>query len=455
MAKKTFRPYELPDQQFLLPPSMREWLPKGHPAYILSDVVDEMDLSRIYASYEDEARGYPPYHPRMMVKVLICAYCVGVYASRRIEQRLQTDLAFRFLSGNSQPDFRTLSAFRRRHLQAFKHLFKKVLQICRGAGLVKLGNLALDGTKIKANASKHKAMSYQRMVEEEQRLAAEIEALVHKAQEADEAEDREWGPGRRADEVPKELAFREQRLARIRAAKGALEAEARRQAAPPSEGERPSLDPNGGGKGGKGRRKGSAGTPKAKAQRNFTDPESRILKGSDKQFLQGYNAQAVVDAETQMIIAAEVTNQAADAPHVEPMVQQVQQNTGCNPKRWLADAGYYSEANVRFLQAQGIDPYIPPDKKRHRQRRVGRAPRGRIPKDATLTDRMRRKLLTKKGLRYYLKREQSVEPVFGQIKQARGFRQFLLRGLEQVRGEWYLVCLAHNLCKLIAATRAA
>jgi len=455
MAKKVYRSYVLSDQSLLLPPSLRDWLPKNHPAWFLSDVVESLDLSPIYQVYEAESRGKPPYHPAMMLKVLIYAYSTGVYSSRKIERRLQDDIAFRVLSGNTQPDFRTISDFRKRHLEAFRHLFLQVLTICKRAGLVRLGNVALDGTKIKANASKHKAMSYQRMLEETERLQNEIEALTQKAQEADAAEDRELGANRRQEDLPRELAFREQRLATIRAAKEALEAEARQRDQRPSTAAADPEKPDPGGQGGKRRRKRPPGTPEPKAQRNFTDPDSRIMKGSDKQFLQGYNAQAAVDARSQVIVAADVTNQAADTPHLVPMVKQVVANVGRKPKRVAADAGFYSETNVTTLQGSHIDPHIPPGKQRHRQRRQPRAPRGRIPKKATLADRMRRKLLTKAGARYYRQREQSIEPVFGQIKQGRGFRQFSLRGLAKVQGEWHLVCLAHNLRKLFAARAAA
>ena len=452
MSKKAYRPYE-PNQLLLLPPALQDWLPHDHFAYFLSGVVDSLDLSQIEQTYERELRGYPPYHPRMMVKVLLYAYCNGVYSSRKIERRLQEDVAFRVLAANNQPDFRTISDFRKRHLKALSDLFLQVVKICKKAGLVRLVHVALDGTKIKANASKHKAMSYSRMVEEEQRLKAEIAELLQKAEQADQAEDHRFGPHRRGDELPEELRFRERRLAKIQEAKAALEAEARLRAGA-DEHEPPEEPGPKGPKGGR-RRKRPKAEPAPTAQRNFTDPDSRIMKGSDKQFIQGYNAQAVVDADTQIVVAAAVTNQAADAPHLIPMMEQVETNVDEMPEEVSADAGYFSEQNVQWLLQRRINPYIPPEKQRHSERRRAKSPRGPIPKGATLRDRMRRKLQLKRHAERYRKREQSIEPVFGQIKEARGFRQFHLRGLEAVNGEWLLVCLCHNLLKLYAFSQAA
>ena len=442
---------------------MDEWLPKDHVVYFLSDVVDQLDLSEIEQSYEKELRGQPPYHPAMMVKVLLYAYCVGIYSSRKIERALQENVAFRVLAANNQPDFRTISDFRKRHLKALSNLFQQVLRVCQEAGLVKLGHVALDGTKIKANASRHKAMSYRRMQEEEQRLKGEIQELLERAEKADADEDRKYGADRRGDELPEELRHRETRLAKIQAAKAALEAEARLRAgvgelpnpdavSEPTEPDDDS-DPDPPGTGGGRRRKRAKGVPTAKAQRNFTDPDSRIMKGPEKQFIQGYNAQVAVDSDTQVIVAADVTNQAADAPHLVPMVSQVITNTGEEPDEVSADAGYFSENNVNWLLAKKINPYIPPDKLPHRERRQRKSPRG--PRPRTLREQMRRKLQMKRHFKRYQKREQSVEPVFGQIKAVRGFRQFHLRGLEKVRGEWLLACTAHNLLKLYAARKAA
>ncbi len=431
---KTFRPYE-PDQPFLMPVSMREWLPSSHLAYFISDLVDYLDLSAILNRYEEE-RGYPPYHPAMMVKVLLYAYCIGVPSSRKIAKRLEEDIAFRVLAANNTPDFRTISDFRKDHLKALAALFVQVLKVCQKAGLVKLGHVALDGTKIKANASKHKAMSYKRMKEEEARLEAEVQDLLRKAQAVDEEEDRTYGKNRRGDELPEELAFRESRLKKIKEAKAALEADARIEA------ERL-------------RGKGKAtGVPEDKAQRNFTDPESHIMPLSGgKQFEQAYNAQAAVDSANQIIVAAEVTDQPSDKGQAMPMMQQVKENTGGLPRQMSADAGYFSSDEVTKLTAAGIDAYIPPDKMRHTYK-MPAAPRGRIPQSLSVTERMRRKLRTKLGRKRYGLRKELPEPVFGQIKQVRGFRQFLLRGKEKVRDEWWLVCAGHNVLKLFGASHA-
>ncbi len=432
---KVFRPYD-PDQPFLMPVSMREWLPAAHLAYFISDVADHLDLGAIMNRYEGE-KGYPPYHPAMMVKVLLYAYCIGVPSSRKIAKRLEEDIAFRVLAANNTPDFRTISDFRKEHLKALAALFVQVLKLCQRAGLVKLGHVSVDGTKMKANASKHKAMSYKRMKEEEARLEAEVQELLRKAQAVDEEEDRTYGKNKRGDELPKELAFRESRLKKIREARAALEAEARMEA-------EQSRD-----KGGK-----ATGVPEDKAQRNFTDPESHIMPApGGKQFEQAYNAQAAVDSANQIIVAAEVTDQPSDKGQAMPMMQQVRENTGRLPREMSADAGYFSSDEVTRLAATGIEAYIPPDKMCHTTKTPA-APRGRIPRCLSVADRMRRKLRTKQGKKRYALRKELPEPVFGQIKQARGFRQFLLRGKEKVRGEWRLICTGHNVLKLFGASNA-
>ena len=403
---KTYLPYE-PDQQLLLPAALQEWPPDDHLAYFISDVVDQLDMSEVTARYERERRGGPPYHPRMMVKVLLYGYCVGVASSRRIAQRLHEDIAFRVLAANNTPDFRTISDFRKDNVDALSGLFVQVLALCQQAGLVKLGHVALDGTKVKANASKHKAMSYQRMKEKAAQLAAEVAELLRQAQAADDEEDRRYGKDKRGDELPQELAFREGRLEKIREAMAALEAEA--QAA----GEQAEAE------GGK-----HPGVPDDKSQRNFTDTESRIMPApGGKDFLQAYNCQAVA------------------------MMEETIDNVGAVPREVSADAGYYSAKAVDELYALGVDPFVAPEQTRH-GRVVPPAPRGRIPSHLSPRDRMRRKLQTKRGRQSYALRMQTVEPVFGQIKQGRGFRQFLLRGLEKVNGEWSLICTGHNLLKL-------
>ncbi len=427
---KTYLPYE-PDQQLLLPAALQEWLPDDHLAYFISDVVDQLDMSEVTARYERERRGGPPYHPRMMVKALLYGYCVGVASSRRIAQRLHEDIAFRVLAANNTPDFRTISDFRKNNLDALSGLFIQVLALCQQAGLVKLGHVSLDGTKVKANASKHKAMSYGRMKEREAQLAAEVAELLRQAQAADDEEDRRYGKDKRGDELPEELAFREGRLEKIREAMAALEAEAQ-AAAEQAEAE-----------GGK-----HPGVPDDKAQRNFTDTESRIIPApGGKDFLQGYNCQAVVDSAHQVIVAARATNQTSDKQQAAAMMEETIDNVGAVPREVSADAGYYSAKAVDELYALGVDPFVAPEQTRH-GRVVPPAPRGRIPSHLSPRDRMRRKLQTRRGRQRYALRMQTVEPVFGQIKQGRGFRQFLLRGLEKVNGEWSLICTGHNLLKL-------
>ena len=431
---KTYVPYD-PDQQLLLPAALQEWLPDDHLAYFISDVVDQLDLSSITARYEGERRGGPPYHPRMMVKVLLYGYCVGVASSRRIAQRLHEDIAFRVLAANNTPDFRTISDFRKDHLGALSGLFLQVLAFCQRVGLVKLGHVALDGTKVRANASRHKAMSYKRMKEKEAQLAAEVAELLRRAQEVDDEEDRRYGQDKRGDELPEELAFRKGRLEKIREAMAALEAEA--QAAAEAEG------------------KEHLGVPDDKAQRNFTDAESRIMPGpGGRDFLQAYNCQAVVDHAHQVIVAARATNQSSDKQQAAAMMQETVDNVGAVPREVSADAGYYSAKAVDDLQALGVDPFVAPEQTRH-GRVVPPAPRGRIPKHLSPRDRMRRKLRTKRGRQRYALRMETVEPVFGQIKAGRGFRQFLMRGLDKVNGEWSLICTGHNLLKLFRCGRLA
>ena len=401
----------------LLPAALQEWLPDDHLAYLISDVVDQLDMSEVTARYDRERRGVPPYHPRMMVKVLLYGYCVWVASSRRIAHRLHEDIAFRVLAANNTPDFRTISDFRKDNVDALSGLFVQVL--------------ALDGTKVKANASKHKAMSYQRMKEKAAQLAAEVAELLRQAQAADDADDRRYGKDKRGDELAEELAFREGRLEKILEAMAALEAEAH-AAAEQAEAE-----------GGK-----HPGVPDDKAQRNFTDTESRIMPApGGKDFLQAYNCQAVVDSAHQVIVAARATNQTSDKQQAASMMEETIDNVGAVPREVSADAGYYSAKAVDELYALGVDPFVAPEQPRH-GRVVPPAPRGRIPSHLSSRDRMRRKLQTRRGRQRYALRMQTVEPVFGQIKQGRGFRQFLLRGLEKVNGEWSLICTGHNLLKL-------
>lgn len=451
-----FRPY-CPEQLLLLPPSLNDWLPENHLASFISDTVSVLDLSEFFASYKHEdERGYPAYHPSMMVKLLLYAYCVGNPSSRKIEKACWEDVAYRVLSANQHPDHGSIAGFRRRHLKALAKLFLQVLQLAQKAGLVKLGHVALDGTKIKANASKHKAMSYERMCETEKRLEEEIQELLTRAEKVDAAEDALYG-SKRGDELPVELARRESRLEKIREAKAALEAEAKQQAQEAAAQKEASRKKKGAAKKGRGKppKGGSApartdGKPEPKAQRNFTDPESRImLDGATKGFEQCYNVQAAVDGYAQIIVATGVTQQANDKNQLVPMLSRVKMNTGETPQRASADAGYFSETNITHESLEGIELFVPPDRDKHGRKLP--APVGRPRKDATVGELMRRKLRTTKGKAVYKLRKCIVEPVFGQIKEARDFRRFSFRGLEKVTAEWDLVCATHNLLKLFRA----
>lgn len=434
---KKFKEYS-PDQQFLLPPHLNDWLEEGHLAYFIRDVVGELDLSAIYADYESGC-GQPAYHPQMMVSLLLYGYCVGVASSRKIERATYEQVPFRVLAADQHPDHDTICTFRRRHLEALSELFVQVLRLCQQAGLVKLGHVALDGTKVQANASKHKAMSYGRMKQEIARLEEEVEQLLTEAEAVDTEEDAVCGAGNRGDKLPEELRHRQQRLERIRQAKGALEAEVRQQEdEADDEADEQSVEDS----------DKPPPEPEDRAQRNFTDPDSRIMRdNASKAFVQAYNCQAAVEDNTQVIVAADATQQANDKQQIEPMTEQMQANNGKLPKEVSADAGYFSEDNVEHLSQSGIDPYIATGQRKHSDKSVP-PPRGRIPRDATTKERMARKLRTKAGQAAYKKRRQTVEPVFGQIKEARGFRRFLLRGLAAVRTEWRLICLSHNLLKL-------
>ena len=422
---KTYRPY-VPEQDLLLPPSLREWLPEHHLAYFVSDLIDQLDLSAITTVYEDEERGYPPYHPVMLTKVLVYAYCVGVFSSRKIQRRLVEDIAFRVLAAGNAPDFRTIADFRKTHLTALQGLFEQVLRLARQLGTPRLGRVALDGSKVKANASKHKAMSYGRMQEKQQQLRDEVHQLLAQAEAADTAEDAEYGSDRRGDELPAELQRRESRLKRIRDARRVLEARAQEEAVAAG-------------------KPAESAQPDAKSQYNFTDPESRIMKGPDG-FVQAYNVQVAVD-ELQLIVGQAVTQETNDKKQLMPMITTIEQQSGNTPSELLADAGYCSDENLSAIADTTIDAYISTRKQKHGER-PGPCPRGPLPKTATRVDRMSRKLHTKTGAAVYAARKGIVEPVIGQIKQARGFRQFLLRGLEQVQGEWSLVCTTHNILKL-------
>jgi transposase len=422
---KTYRPY-VPEQDLLLPPSLREWLPENHLAFFVSDLIDQLDLSAITSVYETEDRGYPPYHPVMLTKVLVYAYCVGVFSSRRIQRRLVEDVAFRVLAAGNQPDFRTIADFRKRHLTALRGFFEQVLRLARELGAPRVGRVALDSSKIQANASKHKAMSYGRMREKQRQLRDDVNDLLAQAEAADAAEDAEYGPDQRGDELPVELQRRESRLKRIREAQRALEARAKAEAAAAG-------------------KPAETAKPDPEAQYNFTDPESRIMKGPDG-FVQAYNVQVAVD-DLQLILGQAVTQETNDKKQLMPMIRTIERQAGDTPAQVLADAGYCSDESLNAIAGTGIDAYISTRKQKHGER-PGPCPRGPLPKTATIVDRMARKLQTKTGAAAYAARKGIVEPVIGQIKQARGFRQFLLRGLEKVQGEWSLVCTTHNILKL-------
>ena len=434
---KVFRPWRT-DEVWLLPPSVADFVPAGHPAHLIRDLVsEELDLSAAMGAYT-ELKGYPPYHPAMMVALLLYAYRSGVYSSRRIARACEERLNFQAVTALNQPDFRTISEFRRRHLDALAGLFVQVLAVCRKAGLVGLGHVAVDGTKIKANASKHKAMSYARMVEAEAELAREVAEWLARANAEDVAEDAEHGSARRGDEPPDWMRDKQAWLARIRAARAELEAEARQaEAARPP----PPRDADGAPKPRPGRLPTHPpGQPKPTAQRNFTNPDSRIMKGRDG-FVQAYNAQAAVDADAQIIVAHRLTNNGSDQDALLPLLDAVEENTGRMPDEASADNGFCSEANLAGLVARTVRGYVA----------AGRASKpGGGTKGGPLVRAMRARLRQGGHRSRYRMRKYIVEPVFGHIKQARGFRQFLLRGAAKVRGEWALICTAHNLAKLTA-----
>jgi transposase len=436
---KGYRSYH-PDQDLLLPPSLRDWLNEDHLAYFVSDVVEQLDLSKIHAVYEKDPRGQPPYDPQLMTKLLVYGYCTGVFSSRKIRKRLEEDVPFRVLAAGHMPDFRTISDFRKIHLEALGGLFEQVLQMALEAGAMKLGRVSLDGTKIKANASKHKAMSYGRMNEKQQQLKQEVKQLMAAAEAADAEEDLLHGRDRRGDELPEELRRRETRLAAIKRAKKVVEQRARDKA----EAE------------GKSKEEVKAAKPEDKDQYNFTDPESRIMPGADG-IVQGYNAQAAVEPTIQLIVGQRLTNASNDKQQMQPLVEAIEKQSNQRPQAVLADNGYCSDKNLEYLESlerpeQRIEAYVATGKQKHGEHRLP-ARRGPLPKGATRVERMKRKLQTKVGQAVYAARKCVVEPVFGQIKQARGFRQFLLRGLKKVQGEWALICMTHNLLKIYRVVR--
>ena len=452
---KTFRPWPV-DQAQLLPPSVSDFVPAGHVAHFVRELVrEQLDLSAITETYS-ELRGYPPFDPVMMTALLLYSYSQGVYSSRRMARACEERLDFLAVTAMNRPDHRTIAKFRRRHLSALSGLFVQVLRLCQKAGMADLGHVALDGTKIKANASKRKAMSYERMLKAEPQLQAEVDAWLAAAERADEAEDAALGEAR-GDEMPDWVADKTRRIAKIKEAKAALEAEAKVQAQAKAKAaaERALLKEQR-------RRKGRPAEPKAKpapgpaaeaepeptpqpkAQRNFTDPESRIMKGPDG-FLQGYNAQAAVDAQAQIIVAHGLSDCSADSGQLAPMVKAIRANTGRNPAQFSADAGYCSDANLAALDQQKINAFVATGRQRHGQ---PAADGGAPTTSGSRIEKMRAKLRKDGFDSPYRLRKQTVEPVFGQIKQARGFRQFLLRGRAKVSSEWAMICTVHNLLKL-------
>jgi transposase len=442
-VNKTYRDWST-DQTYLFPPSPRDWLPEGDLVYFLLDTVATVDLTPIFAHYERELRGQPPFHPRMMVALLLYCYATGTRSSRRIMKRCYVDVACRVIVGEDIPDFRTISDFRKIHLARLETLFVEVLKLCALAGLAKVGTIALDGTKVKANASRHKAMSYDRMKAEEERLRQEIAKLLAEAQASDDDEDLQHGPDHHGDELPDELARRQSRLAKIQQAKKLLEERARIEATEEAacrqaEAKSPPTTPP------------AEAVPEAKDQINFTDPESRIMKASNKGWDQCGNAQAVTNGH-QIILAADVTHQANDVRQAVSMVDQARANLDAAGvmaaiKAALGDAGYYSETNATALEQRGIAPYLATERLKHHEK-VAAAPRGRIPDDLPAKQRMARKLRTKVGREMYAKRKGMIEPIFGQLKQVLGFRQFSMRGLASMRGERRLMATVHNLLKL-------
>ncbi|HET7198681.1 MAG TPA: IS1182 family transposase [Burkholderiales bacterium] len=456
--QKAFRPYD-PDQALLMAPVLQDWVPEGDLAHFVSDLVDSgtLDLRAIYDSYEQE-RGFPPYDPRLMVKLLLYGYANGVLSSRKLERATYRDVAARMLCADQHPDYRSIARFRARHLQALSELFVQALRLCKRAELVGLGSLALDGTKLRANASRHKAMSYARMVGKEAQLKQEIAqlqgnvgALLADAERVDAEEDERFGAQRRGDELPEQLRRRETRLQKIKEAKEALEAEARaaeveRREEMEREDRRPRRPPNG----------RDPFKPKPKAQRNFTDPESKVMKTADGSFHQCYSAQAIVDERSQVILVAELSDQAPDACQLQPALEQLDGNLQQIDAQLpadatlCADAGYFSQENVSTSAEHGLDAHIATGRFKHSEPPVP-APRGPLPRNATAKQRMARKLKTKRGGAVYARRKAIVEPVFGQMQTVQDARRLLLRGKDAARAQWRFHCAVHNLLKLYRA----
>jgi len=441
---KRFRTCSL-NQPLLLPPSLQEWLPEDHLARFIAGVVEELDLSGILSQYlRKDGRGKAAYHPAMMVRLLLYGYAVGVRSSRKIEKATYENIAFRYLAADEHPDHDVLADFRKTHLEELSKLFLTTLQLCQKAGLVKLGQIAIDGTKVAANASQSESKTYERLSKKEKVLAAEVERLLKEAAAVDEQEDGKLGKGKRGDELPAELATTEQRLAKIRAAKEELEREAKQKA---EQAAREKAEQNGKARDEAQRKRwqrAKSGVP-AKTQGNLTDPESRLMvEGVNKTYVRAYNAQVAAAGVPQIIVAQTVTQEANDRQQLIPMLQQVEQNVGGTPELTTADAGYWNEHDIAGLQAAGRDVLVPPDggKMNGEDELPSNAPKGPVAKQ------MRERLAQEEQQKRYRKRSGMVEPVFGLIKEILGYRRFLLRGLKKVRGEWSLICASFNLRKL-------
>lgn len=448
MAKKTFRKWEA-DQSELFPPSVRELVPAGHLVHFVRKLVaDDLDLRALYERYA-RTKGQPPYDPRLMTALLLYACCRGIYSSRRIEVACEERLDFRALVGSQRPDHSTIAQFRQDHRAAISELFVQVLQLCRDAGMAKLGHVSLDGTKIQANASKHAAMSYERMKEAEPELAKKVDEWMSKSAETDASEDAEHGKDQRGDEIPEHLKTAVRKLAKVRAAKVRLEADAEEKADRIAA-ERAAKEEASGEKTRGREPKALSGVPEDKAQSNFTDPQSRIMKTRNG-YEQAYNAQAAVDAADQVIVAADVTAQQNDGAQLVPMLDQIEANTGSKPVQVSVDAGYCSEENIAALEEKQIDGYVATGRQKHGS---PSATGCEEKKQGPRVTAMREKLRAGGWESPYRLRKHTVEPVFGQVKEARGFRRFLHRGTEKVRAEWRLICTAHNLLKLAARVAA-
>ncbi len=464
---KRFRVCSL-DQQFLMPPSLQDWLPENHLARFIADVVNELDLSSIYAEYErKDGRGLSAYHPLLITRLLLYGYCIGTTSSRKIEQATHDNVAFRYLSADQHPDHDTLAAFRQQHLEALAGLFVQALRLCQKAGLVKLGNVAIDGTKIKANASTRRSVGYEKISEREQHWRSEVERLLNQAQQTDQDEDQRFGVGQPADPLPDDLASAQKRLQRLQQARTELEQEAKEQlqaavndlplrnAGRPSKAEQASKTTKSRQQRDKETKRRIRAAKNAAApsrQYNFVDADSRVMKDNGpKAFVQGYNVQIAVDAHAQIIVAAEITQQTTDRQQLVPLVKGVRSSAQATPETITADAGYWDTTSLLDPSLQGIQVLVTPDSN-------PQPPGAPLPPTAPRNEqaiRMREALASQEGKARYALRKSTVEPVFGQIKEARGIRRFRLRSLPKVTSEWKLICATHNLLKLFRFRAAA